>query len=110
MVRVRRCATALFRDQAQGSEAALLADVVEPAAYGCAYGFERAMYNLGAIVGPLLAIGTVVAFGTRTAIGPLPGLGAAVVIVYAIRPIRLTGTAWVALVPVFAGRHRYRLR
>lgn len=66
---------------------ALLADVVEPAAYGRAYGFERAMDNFGAIVGPLLAIGLVAAFGTRTAIGlsVLPGLGAAVAIVYAIR-------------------------
>lgn len=66
---------------------ALLADVVDQAAYGRAYGFERAMDNLGAIVGPLLAIGLVAAFGTRTAIGlsVLPGLGAAVAIVYAIR-------------------------
>ena len=66
---------------------ALLADVVEPTAYGRAYGFERAMDNLGAIVGPLVAIGLVAAFGTRTAIGlsVLPGLAAAVAIVYAIR-------------------------
>ena len=35
---------------------ALLADVVPAKAYGHAYGFERAMDNLGAIVGPLLAI------------------------------------------------------
>src|SRR4029450_8167367 len=34
---------------------ALLADVVPPGAYGRAYGFERAMDNLGAIGGPLLA-------------------------------------------------------
>jgi hypothetical protein len=33
------------------SRNALLADVVEPVAYGRAYGFERAMDNLGAIVG-----------------------------------------------------------
>lgn len=66
---------------------ALLADVVRPAAYGRAYGFERAMDNLGAIVGPLLAIGLVAAVGTRTAIAVsvLPGLAAAVAIVYAIR-------------------------
>jgi MFS family permease len=31
---------------------ALLADVVQPEAYGRAYGFERAMDNLGAILGP----------------------------------------------------------
>ena len=37
---------------------ALLADLVPPAAYGRAYGFERAMDNLGAIGGPLLALGS----------------------------------------------------
>src|SRR3954453_7073417 len=36
---------------------ALLADVVPANAYGRAYGFERAMDNLGAIGGPLLALG-----------------------------------------------------
>ncbi len=35
---------------------ALLADIVDPAVYGRAYGFERAMDNLGAIGGPILAI------------------------------------------------------
>ena len=38
---------------------ALLADIVPPGVYGRAYGFERAMDNLGAIGGPLLAIGLV---------------------------------------------------
>jgi MFS family permease len=66
---------------------ALLADVVPAEAYGRAYGFERAMDNLGAIVGPLLAIALVGAVGTRTAIGlsVIPGLLAALAIVYAIR-------------------------
>ena len=66
---------------------ALLADVVHPEAYGRAYGFERAMDNLGAIAGPLLAIVLVGWFGTRTAIGlsVIPGLLAAAAIVYAIR-------------------------
>jgi MFS family permease len=36
------------------SRNALLADLVPPAAFGRAYGFERAMDNLGAIGGPLL--------------------------------------------------------
>jgi hypothetical protein len=31
---------------------ALLADIVPASVYGRAYGFERAMANLGAIVGP----------------------------------------------------------
>ena len=66
---------------------ALLADIVPPAVYGRAYGFERAMDNLGAIGGPLLAIGLVAAVGVRTAIAlsVIPGLLAAMAIVYAIR-------------------------
>lgn len=69
---------------------ALLADVVPASAYGRAYGFERAMDNLGAIIGPLAAIGLVAAVGTRRAIGlsVLPGLLAAIAIVYAIRHTR----------------------
>lgn len=66
---------------------ALLADIVPPAAYGRAYGFERAMDNLGAIGGPLLAIGLINLFSIRTAIAlsVIPGLMAAVAILYAIR-------------------------
>ncbi len=69
------------------SRNALLADIVPPAAYGRAYGFERAMDNLGAIGGPLLAIGLLALVGIRWAIGlsVIPGLLAAVAIVYAIR-------------------------
>jgi MFS family permease len=66
---------------------ALLADVVSPQAYGRAYGFERAMDNLGAIGGPLLALGLVELVGVRTAIllSIIPGLLAVAAIVYAIR-------------------------
>lgn len=66
---------------------ALLADVVPPSAYGRAYGFERAMDNLGAIVGPLLAIGLVATVGTRWAIAlsVIPGVLAALAIIYAVR-------------------------
>jgi MFS family permease len=66
---------------------ALLADIVTPAAYGRAYGFERMMDNLGAVVGPLLALGLVAVFSVRTAIliSVVPGLLAAAAIVYAIR-------------------------
>ncbi|WP_225978831.1 MFS transporter [Gandjariella thermophila] len=66
---------------------ALLADVVHPSAYGRAYGFERMMDNLGAIAGPLLALGLVSAVGVRWAIGLsiIPGLLAAAAIIYAIR-------------------------
>jgi MFS family permease len=90
---------------------ALLADIVPASVYGRAYGFERAMDNLGAIAGPLLALGLVGLVGTRTAIAlsVIPGLLAALAILYAIRhapradqrerqPLRLR------LRPVLAGR------
>src|SRR5829696_2555361 len=68
---------------------ALLADVVPASAYGRAYGFERAMDNLGAILGPLLAIGLVAMVGVRGAIllSIVPGLLAAAAVVYAVRHI-----------------------
>jgi MFS family permease len=68
---------------------ALLADVVPAGAYGRAYGFERAMDNLGAIGGPLLALGLVAAVGVRGAIlaSIVPGLLAALAIVYAVRHV-----------------------
>lgn len=66
---------------------ALLADAVDPRAYGRAYGFERAMDNLGAVGGPLLALGLVAVMGLREAIllSVIPGLLAAAAIVYAVR-------------------------
>jgi MFS family permease len=69
------------------SRNALLADVVPAESYGRAYGFERAMDNLGAIGGPLLALALVAAFSVRTAIllSVIPGLLAVAAIVYAIR-------------------------
>jgi MFS family permease len=69
------------------SRNALLADIAPPQAYGRAYGFERAMDNLGAIGGPLLAIGLVALTSVRTAIliSFIPGALAAVAIVVAIR-------------------------
>ncbi|GAA3833278.1 MFS transporter [Streptomyces chiangmaiensis] len=68
---------------------ALLADIVPAKAYGRAYGFERMMDNLGAIFGPLLALGLVAWIGVQGAIGlsVIPGLLAAAAIVYAIRYI-----------------------
>src|SRR4051794_16165842 len=66
---------------------ALLADVVPAEAYGRAYGFERMMDNLGAIGGPLLALGLGALVGGRTPIvlSIIPGLLAVVAILYAIR-------------------------
>lgn len=54
---------------------ALLADLVPAESYGRAYGFERAMDNLGAIGGALLALGLVALVGVRTAIGISSSLG-----------------------------------
>jgi MFS family permease len=68
---------------------ALLADMVPAQVYGRAYGFERMMDSLGAIAGPLLALGLVTLVGVRTAIllSVIPGLLAALAILYAIRHI-----------------------
>jgi MFS family permease len=68
------------------SRNALLTDVVAPEAYGRAYGFERALDNLGAIAGPLLALGLVAALGIRDAIlvSFVPGFLAAAAIFVAI--------------------------
>jgi len=69
---------------------ALLADVTGPGTYGRAYGFERMMDNLGAVGGPLLALGLVAVLGIRGAIvvSGVFGLAAAGSIVYAIRHIQ----------------------
>jgi len=67
------------------SRNALLIDAVDPTAYGRAYGFERAMDNAGAVLGPIFALGLVVLIGIRQAIfvSVIPGLLAAFAIVYA---------------------------
>jgi len=71
------------------SRSALLAEAVSEGTYGRAFGYERAMDNLGAIGGPLLAIGLVALVGIRTAIlvSIVPGLLAALAIVVGIRAI-----------------------
>ena len=66
---------------------ALLADITGPGSYGRAYGFERAMDNLGAVIGPLLALALIAVLPLRTAIAlsVIPGLLAVAAIVYAVR-------------------------
>ncbi|WP_334141441.1 MFS transporter [Rhabdothermincola sp.] len=90
---------------------ALLADIAPPSTYGRAYGLERAMDNLGAVIGPLLAIVLVGAVGVRWAIGLsiIPGLLAALSIVYAIRHtvqprVRVREPIRVRIRPVLRGR------
>jgi MFS family permease len=79
----------------------LLADAVPAEAFGRAYGFERAMDNLGAIIGPLLALALLAVFSVRTVIllAVVPGLLAAAAIIYAIRRL-----------PRSTGRHHEPLR
>jgi MFS family permease len=68
---------------------ALLADSVPSSVFGRVYGFERAMDNVGAILGPLLAVALVAVVSVRTAIivSVIPGLLAVVAIGYAIAHI-----------------------
>jgi MFS family permease len=68
---------------------ALLAEAAPPRAYGRAYGFERAMDNLGAIAGPLVGVALVALLGVRGAImvSAVPGLLAAAAVFDAVRHI-----------------------
>jgi MFS family permease len=72
------------------ARSALLADAVDPSAYGRAYGFERAMDNLGAVLGPIAAVALVAILDVRAAIlvSVVPGLLAGLAIVYAVRHLR----------------------
>jgi MFS family permease len=66
---------------------ALLASLAPPEAYGRAFGYERAMDHLGAVVGPLTAAGLVAVVGIRHTIylAVIPGLLAAIAIIVAAR-------------------------
>lgn len=88
-VGVLRVAAWVARGLRAPSRSALLAEAVSEGTYGRAFGYERAMDNLGAIGGPLLAIGLVALVGIRTAIlvSVIPGLLAALAIVIGIRAI-----------------------
>lgn len=88
-VAVLRVGAWLARGLRVPSRSALLADVAAPGAYGRAYGFERAMDNLGAVGGPLLALALVAGLGVRGAIvvSGVFGFAAAGAIVYAVRHI-----------------------
>lgn len=89
-VAILRSAAWLSRGLRTPSRNALLTDVVEPGAYGRAYGFERAMDNAGAIAGPLLALVLLSLVGVRDAIllSVVPGVLAALAIFVAVRSTR----------------------
>lgn len=93
------------------ARSALLADAVDRSAFGRAYGFERAMDNLGAVIGPVLALVLVTIVGIRGAIllSVIPGLLAAGAIVYAIghlerQPEGRTPTIQFTVRPLLRGR------
>ena len=110
-VGVLRASGWIARGLRSPSRSALLAEAVPASAYGRAYGFERAMDNLGAIGGPLLAIGLVALVGIRTTImlSVIPGLLAALAIVIGIRALpraekRERRALRLRVRPVLAGR------
>jgi MFS family permease len=65
----------------------LLTEATTPETYGRAFGLERAMDSLGAVIGPLLAVGLVTAVGLRStlALTLVPGLAAALLIALLVR-------------------------
>jgi len=89
-------ATAWVARGARGpAKNALLASLAPPEAYGRAFGYERTMDHLGAVVGPLLAAGLVATIGIRHTIylSAIPGVLAAVAIVAAAREAAGRGEA-----------------
>ena len=69
---------------------ALLASLAPPGAYGRAFGFERTMDHLGAVIGPLLGAALVASVGIRSTLylAAIPGLFAAAAIIVAAREAR----------------------
>lgn len=86
-VAVLRAAAWVSRGLRSPARDTLLTSLTPPAAYGRAFGVERAGDNAGAIAGPLLASTLVAAVGIREAIwfAVVPGLLAAVAITVAAR-------------------------
>ncbi|MCY7419209.1 MAG: MFS transporter [Chloroflexi bacterium] len=89
MVGVLRAGSWAARGIRGPSRNALLADAVHPSAFGRAYGFERAMDNRGAVIGPILALTLVALIGIREAIllSVIPGLLAALAIAGRLRGV-----------------------
>jgi MFS family permease len=83
-VLIARAAAWLGRGLRTPVRKALLAAAVDPSVYGRAFGFERSMDTLGAIVGPLTALGLLAVlpgnYRAVFAVTVLPGLVAAALI------------------------------
>lgn len=77
----------------------LLSEAVTPATYGRAFGFERAMDSVGAVIGPLLALSLVTVVGLRWtfALTIVPSLLPVLLIAWLVRekahPVRLDSRA-----------------
>jgi len=84
---------------------ALLAGSVDDAQLGRAFGVERAMDSIGAVVGPLLAALLIVAVGYRWLFGisVLPGLAAALAVLVLVREAPRIATTGHAAVSSMAG-------
>jgi MFS family permease len=91
---VLRAAAWVARGARGPAKNALLASLAPPEAYGRAFGYERTMDHLGAVVGPLLAAGLVATIGIRHTIylSVIPGVLAALAIVVAAREAAGRGT------------------
>jgi MFS family permease len=86
-----RSAAWLGRGARAPARDAILADSVKPAHYGKAFGFDRAMDTLGAILGPLAAMLLVTLLSYRQIFFAtiIPGLIAAAIFAVAVRARRL---------------------
>lgn len=74
---------------------ALIADSVDPAIRGKAYGFHRSMDNAGALLGPLIATGLLAYLVSDVRqvfwLAALPGLAAVLLIVWKLREVERKG-------------------
>jgi len=86
-----RSAAWLGRGARAPARDAILADSVEPAHYGKAFGLDRAMDTLGAILGPLAAmlLVTVMSYRHIFFVTIIPGLIAAALFAFAVRARRI---------------------
>jgi MFS family permease len=84
------------------SRDALLADCVVPGQEGRAFGFERAMDTLGAVLGPLCAVVLLGFLGARGVMrwSLVPGLAAAVAFIFLAPGERATARVRTALPPI----------
>lgn len=87
VVAVARAISWVARGGKAPARDSLLAGAVDPSQLGRAFGVERAMDSLGAILGPLLAAPLIVAVGYRWlfAISIIPGLLAATAVLLLVR-------------------------